>query len=130
MGILEDIIAELPSDELTEQLHMIATDILKEDTPNFYYDKKILDYASTGPNVILTLEVPGRYKKEVGFISLEREGKETFLIIFSSLSKGELEKEPDDASSPKRQRVWEVNDHRTAKIMAEFARQVKFLRGE
>lgn len=130
MGILENIIAELPSDELTEQLHMIAIKILEEDVPNFYYDKKILDYASTGPNVILTLEVPGRYKKEVGFISLEREGKETFLIIFSSLSKSELEKEPDDASSPKRQRVWEVNDHRTAKIMSEFARQVKFLRGE
>ena len=130
MGILEDIIDELPSDELTEQLHMIAAKIVEEDTPNFYYDKRILDYASIGPNVILILEVPGRYKKEVGFISLEREGKETFLVIFSTLSKSELEKEPDDASSPKRQRVWAVNDHRASKIIAEFARQVKFLRGE
>jgi len=126
MGILEEIISELPSDELVEQLQMIANQILEEESPTFEY----MDYASTGPNVILTLEVPGRYQKEVGFISLEREGKETYLVIFSSLRKTELEKEPDEASPPKRQRVWEVNDHRATKIMTEFAKNVKSLRGE
>ena len=89
-----------------------------------------MQYASDGPNVMITLEVPGRYKKEVGFISLEREAPETYLIIFSTIPLSEIEKEPDDALPPKRQRVWEVNDHRAVKIMTEFAKQVKFLRGE
>ena len=126
MGILEDIISELPSDELIEQLHMIAIKIIDEEKEKFEY----IQYASEGPNVILTLEVPGRYHKEVGFISLEREGKETYLIIFSTLPKSELLKGPDEASTPKRQNVWEVQDHRASRIMGEFAKQVKFLRGE
>ena len=131
MGILEDIIAELPSDELIEQLHMIASQILEEESPNFYYDKKILDYASTGPNILLTLEVPGRNKKEVGFISLERESPEVYLVVFLTLPISELEtKKSDEALPPKRQKVWEVKDHRAAKIMAEFAKKVKHLRGE
>ena len=131
MGILEDIIAELPSDELIEQLHMIATQILKEESDNFYYDKRILDYASEGPNVLLTLEVPGRNKKEVGFISLEREGPEVYLVVLSTLPFIEMEtKKPDEALPPKRQRVWEVKDHRATKIMTEFAKKVKYLRGE
>lgn len=131
MGILEDIIAELPSDKLIEQLHMIATNILEEEEPNFYYDKKILDYASEGPNVLLILEVPGKYKKEVGFISLEREGPEVYLVIFSTLPIAEIDgKKPDEALPPKRQRVWEVKDHRATKIMTEFAKKVKYLRGE
>lgn len=131
MGILEDIIAELPSDKLIEQLHMIATNILEEEEPNFYYDKRILDYASEGPNVLLTLEVPGKNKKEVGFISLEREAPEVYLVIFSTLPITEIDgKKPDEALPPKRQRVWEVKDHRATKIMTEFAKKVKYLRGE
>jgi len=131
MGILEDIITELPSDNLIEQLHMIATKIIEEESDNFHFDKRILDYFSEGPNTLLTLEVPGRNKKEVGFISLEREGKEAYLIIFSTLPLTEIDtKNPDEALLPKRQRVWEVKDHRSIKIMTEFAKKVKYLRGE
>lgn len=127
MGILEDIIAELPSDELVEQLHMIATKILEEEKPKFEY----MDYASEGPNILLTLEVPGRNKKEVGFLSLEREGPEVYLVVFLTLPVLTMDtKKPDEALPPKRQRVWEVKDHRAAKIMTEFAKKVKYLRGE
>ena len=127
MGILEDIIAELPSDELVEQVHRIATDILEEEKPKFEY----MDYASEGPNVLLTLEVPGRNKKEVGFLSLEREGPEVYLVVFLTLPVLTMDtKKPDEALPPKRQRVWEIKDHRAAKIMTEFAKKVKYLRGE
>jgi len=126
MGILEDIISELPSDELTEQIHMVCSNILEEESPKFEY----IEYASDGPNVMITVEVPGKYKKEVGFASLEREGPETYLVIFSTIPISQLEKEPDEASPPKRQRVWEVNDHRAVKIMSEFAKKIKYLRGE
>lgn len=127
MGILEDIISELPTTELIEQLHRIASQILEEESPKFKY----MDYSSDGPNVLLTLEAPGRNIKEVGFVSLEREGPETYLIAFSTISMSEMAtKNPDEAVPPKRHRVWEVNDHRATKIMTEFAKVVKFLRGE
>jgi len=127
MGILEDIITELPTDELIEQLHMICANILAEEKPKFTY----IDYASDGPNTLITLEAPGRNQKELGFISLEREGTETYLVVYSTIPTIEMEiKKPDESSPPKRQRVWEVKDHRAAKIMSEFARKVKYLRGE
>ncbi len=127
MGILEDIISELPTTKLIEQIHMIAAQILEEESPKFEY----IDYASDGPNVLLILEAPGRNKKEVGFVSLEREGAETYLVVFSTISNSEIAtKNPDEAMSPKRQRVWEVNDHRATKIMTEFAKVIKYLRGE
>ena len=127
MGILEDIIAELPSDELVEQVHRIATDILEEEKPKFEY----MDYASEGPNILLTIEVPGRNKKEVGFLSLEREGPEVYILVFLTLPVLTMEtKKPDEALPPKRQRVWEIKDHRAIKIMTEFAKKVKYLRGE
>jgi len=127
MGILEDIIAELPSEELIEQLHMICTKILEEEKSKFTY----IEYASKGPNTLLTLEAPGRNKKELGFISLERESPEVYLVVYTTIPIMELEtKSPDEATAPKRQRVWEVKDHRTVKIMTEFAKQVKYLRGE
>ena len=127
MGILEDIIAELPTDKLIEQLHMICAKILEEEKPKFEY----IEFSSDGPNTLITLEAPGRNKKELGFISLEREGPETYLIVYSTIPTMVIEVHtPDEAMPPKRQRVWEVKDHRAAKIMAEFARQVKYLRGE
>jgi hypothetical protein len=127
MGILEDIIAELPSDELIEQLHMICAQILEEEKPKFEY----IEYASDGPNTLLTLEAPGRNKKELGFISLEREGPETYLVVYSTIPTMLIEiDKPDEAMPPKRQRVWEVKDHRATKIMTEFAKKVKYLRGE
>ncbi len=127
MGILEDIIAELPTDELIEQLHMICTQILEEEKPKFTY----MEYASDGPNTLITLEAPGKHKKELGFISLEREGPETYLVVFTTISIMEMEsKPPEEASPPKRQKVWEINDHRATKIMSEFAKKVKYLRGE
>lgn len=127
MGILEEIISELPSDKLIDQLHMICKSILEEESPYFKY----IEYASDGPNVLITLEVHGRNEKEVGFLSLEREGPETYLVVYSTLSNAELDtKKPDEASPPKRRRVWEVKDHRAIKIITEFAKQVKYLRGE
>jgi len=127
MTILGDLIKELPSDKLAEQVHMICQKILEEERESFKY----IEYASVGPNIFLTLEVPGKNKKEIGFISLEREGEEMYLVIFSTLPLIEInDVDPEDAPPPKRQKVWEVRDHRAEKILTEFAKKVKFLRGE
>lgn len=126
MGILESIIAELPTDKLIEQLHIISTQILEEEKPKFEY----MEFSTSGPNTLLTLEAPGRHDKEIGFISLEREAPEVYLIAYLTLPKSILTMKPDEAPPPKRQRIWEVKDHRAIKIMTEFAKKVKYLRGE
>lgn len=127
MTILGDIIQDLATDKLVEQVHMICQRIKEEEQVSFEY----IEYASEGPNIFLTLEVPGRNKKEVGFLSLEREGEEIYLSIYSTLSLTDMKDiEPKDAAPPKRQRVWEIRDHRAEKILTEFAKHVKFLRGE
>jgi len=128
MGILATIIEELGTDELIEQVHMICQQILEEEKESFEY----IDYASDGPNIFLTIEVPGRNQKEVGFLSLEREGEEIYLVIFSTLTKADMEshKNAEDAPPPKRQRVWEIRDHRAEKILTEYAKRAKLLRGE
>ena len=82
MTILGDIIQDLATDKLVEQVHMICQRIKEEEQVSFEY----IEYASEGPNIFLTLEVPGRNKKEVGFLSLEREGEEIYLSIYSTLS--------------------------------------------
>ena len=81
MTILGDIIQDLATDKLVEQVHMICQRIKEEEQVSFEY----IEYASEGPNIFLTLEVPGRNKKEVGFLSLEREGEEIYLSIYSTL---------------------------------------------
>lgn len=127
MTILGSIIEELGTDKLIEQVHMICQRIRQEEKESFKY----IEYASDGPNILLTLEVPGRNQKEIGFISLEREGEEIYLIIFSTLQKSEINGvNANEAPPPKRQRVWEVRDHRAERILTEFAKTVKFLRGE
>lgn len=128
MGILADIISELGTDKLIEQVHMICLEILKEEKESFKY----MEYASDGPNILLTLEVPGRNQKEIGFLSLEREGEEIYLVIFSTLLKRDIEanQNAEDAPPPKRQRVWEIRDGRAEKILTEYAKTIKLLRGE
>lgn len=127
MTILGDIIQDLGTDKLVEQVHMICQRINDEEKESFEYMK----YASEGPNIFLTLEVPGRNRKEIGFLSLEREGEEIYLSIYSTLSLTDMKDiEPKDAAPPKRQKVWEIRDHRAEKILTEFAKHVKYLRGE
>ena len=127
MGILATILEELGTDKLVEQVHMICQQIIEEEKQNFEY----MDYASDGPNIFMTLEVPGRNQKEVGFLSLEREGEEIYLIIYSTLLKVDMEGvKPEDAPPPKRQKVWEIRDHRAEKIVTDYAKRIKLLRGE
>jgi len=127
MGILATIIDELGTDKLIEQVHMICQQIREEEESSFEY----IEYASDGPNIFLTLEAPGRNQKEVGFLSLEREGEEIYLIIYSTLLKVDIEGvAPEEAPTPKRQKVWEVRDHRAEKIVTDFAKRIKLLRGE
>jgi len=118
MGILNILIEELGKHEPTEQIRAICEQIFEEEKENID-----LDIAPQGPNIFLSLSIPPRYRGEATFICLERELDQSFIISVWSAKKvgvGDL----------KRVKVFRIKGHDPKEVMKEFARKVKFMRGE
>lgn len=127
MTILEDIIKEIKTSDLTEQVRTICEEIYNEEKSNF----KFPEVEPIGSNIFLSIEIPGKTNKEVGYLSLEREGEEEYVAVFSTIEtkriiKGDYENSP----SLRRQKTWEINENKAEKIITKFAKIYKSLRGE
>jgi len=123
LTILQSILAEIKTDDKTQKVRELCDQIQKEEQTNITHIKQL----PKGPNIFLALEVPGRTKKEIAFLTLERETADLYLTILYSMSIAQISK---DDSSLKRQKVWEIPDDRPEKILTHYAKQYKFLRGE
>lgn len=126
MTLLGDIIKELDTDSTIETLQVLCDQIFEEELDNI----ENRDVLPTGPNILLSLEVPGRVKSEIAFLSLERESEDVYLAVLFVIDKKQLEKESLEDVSIKRQRIWQINDHRPEKILTEYAKKYKLLRGK
>ncbi|NHJ48356.1 MAG: hypothetical protein FK733_11285 [Asgard group archaeon] len=117
---LDKIISEIPSSDMTQQIREICDIIMNEESPQM----KNLNRAPKGPNKFLILEVPGFLKKEIGFITLERESEEDYVGIYWSFRLGKQDK-------PARKiKVHKIEGNSAKKVMYQFAKLVKFYRGE
>lgn len=125
MGILKKLLAEIKSDDVLEKIRILCDQIFEQETGNIEH----ITILPKGPNIFITLEVPGRTQGEISFLSLERESEDVYLAVLFITSEKELQKNPESPSI-KRQRVWEINDHRPEQILTGYAKQYKFLRGE
>ena len=123
MGLLQDIIENMNKDEKDklQQIRELCDQISEEET--IEHESKL----PAGPNIFLSLEVPGRNDKEVAYLTLERESEDLYLAVLYTIATTQLSN-PD--SGLKRQRVWTIEDHRPEKILTEYAKQYKFLRGK
>lgn len=128
MGILQKLLKEIKTDDKLEIVRELCDKIFDQEKDNIEH----MTILPKGPNIFLTLEVPGRIKGEIAFLSLERESEDLYIAVLFVTSKKELQKagKQDEAPSIKRQRVWEINDHRPEQILTEYAKRYKFLRGE
>jgi len=126
LTILSEILKEIRSDDNLEKIRILCDQIFEEEKENIKYEMIL----PRGPNIFLSLEVPGRIKDEIAFLSLERESENLYLAVLFTTNKKELKKARDGEVSIKRQRVWQINDHRPEKILTEYAKRYKFLRGE
>lgn len=128
MGILKILLKELIDKQydLTSQIRTICDDITKEEKENFKHPELL----PTGPRVFLSLEVPGRYDKEIGFLTLEREDEEKYIAVYFTLEKYKISEDIDKTPAPRRRKVWEINEYRAEKILTEFAMKLKLLRGD
>ena len=119
MSILSKLLSEIKSDDKVQQLRELCFRIYKEEESSI----KNIDYLPKGPNIFLSLEVPGRTEKEIAFLSLEREYSEEYIVVlFSKLQVPE--------STLKRQKTWKTVEGNPEKILTTYARIYKHLRGE
>ncbi len=124
MGILKKLLKEIKSDDVLEKITILCEQIFDQEKENI----KHISILPRGPNLFLVLEVPGRIKGEIAFLGLERESADVYLAVLFITSKKELHK--PESPSIKRQRVWEINDHRPEQILTGYAKHYKYLRGE
>lgn len=126
MGILREILKEIKSDDNLEKVRILCDQIIKEEKDNVVHYQIL----PKGPNLFLVLEVPGRIKDEIAFLALERESEDLWLCVLFITTMKEYALREKNPPSIKRQRVWEINDHRPEKVLTEYAKRYKFLRGE
>lgn len=125
MTLLSELIESMKSNDIDnlQQIRELCDKISEEEQSNIEHTHHL----PVGPNIFLALEVPGRTNKEVAYLTLERESDDLYLAIFYTLP---LSKIRSVDASIKRQRVWEIEDHRPGTILTDYARLYKFLRGE
>lgn len=123
MTVFEKIISELESDDKAQQVREICDKIQEEEKSNIIVPERL----PKGPNIFLSLSVPGKRKGEIGYLTLERESPEMYLVVFLTIRNEHL---MNTKIGLKRQKVWEVNDIRPEKVLIQYAKIYKFLRGE
>ena len=129
MGILQILLQEIktPNADLTQQVREICDQIMEQEMPNMQYPQ----LAPGGSTVFLSLEAPGRYSSEIGFLTLEREDMETYVAVYHTLEKRRINQEKiEDTVPPRRRKVWVISENKAEKILTQFAVKLKMLRGE
>lgn len=115
MTILSELIKSLKTDDKLQQLRELCAQIKEEEKCNRLHE----DIYPVGPNVLLSLDVKGRYKKEVGILNLELTFNNTYIIVYQTYMNKKL----------KVVHTWEANDDRPEKILTKYAEKYKLLRG-
>lgn len=119
MGILQQILSELKDSPTPEQVKIICDQIYNQEKDKA--NQSNIENAPKGPLIYLALEVKGRYRGEVGFLTLERENEEEFSSVYYSAPNG---------TPLKIRKVWNIKENKPEKILTEYAKKFKMLRGE
>lgn len=124
MTILEKLLKEIESDNsITDQIRILCDKIYDEMAAPFHQQSPV------GPNTFLCLEVPGKTKNQIGFLTLEREAEDRYVCLFHTINKIDLKKVGQEPKIT-RQQAWEIRESKPQKILIEYAKNYKFLRGE
>jgi len=123
MTILGELIKSINTGDNLEKIQILCSQIFEEEKDNQEY----LEKHPKGPNLLLVLEVPGSIQTELGFLGLERESEDAYVIVLYAIKKQEID---HDEPSIKKKRTWIINDSRPEKILTSYAKQYKILIGE
>jgi hypothetical protein len=121
MKILDELISQLTTDDFTEQVRELCDMISEEEK----LSEEKLKIAPKGPNIFLTVEVPKQTSEDISFLTLERVLQNEYIArLWTKMGK---------LLTPRPllvQRVWNIREDKPKKVLVEFAKIVKFLRGE
>jgi len=131
--LFESILDEVKtkSSDICTQVKMICDKIKEEENPepvvmfvNKEGENQGIDITPTGPNIFLALPVPGLTTRDITFLCLERELKESFIISIWT--------KPDYMIGPLRRVVThQIPDGELPKnILKEYALKFKVMKGE
>ena len=123
MTILEQIISELKTKNTLQQMMELCSNISEEESVNLKHPEKL----PVGPNIFLSIEVPGQTKRRIDYVTLEREDEGTWIVVLYSILKKNYTAVDE---YPKRRKTFVINDHRPVKILTAFAKKVKHFKGE
>lgn len=127
MGILKILLEEIKTSDMTQQIREICDQIMEQEKKNLQYS----DLVPKGTTIFLSVEVPGRNTKEIGFLTLEREDEERYVAVYHTLEKHRINLDnPDDMIPPRRRKIWLIDENKAEKILMQFAKKLKMLRGE
>ena len=74
--LLDELLDEIKPFKNDEQLMTLCENIYNQEKENI----KDIDKSPTGPNIFLSLEIPGKLKDDIHYITIERELKNKFLV--------------------------------------------------
>jgi len=130
MTCLDEMLLEIKTSDLDTQVKELCDKIFDQEKENFTN----FEYMLKGPNIFLCLEVPGRTKKEIAFLCLEREYVETYIIALWTIFKpkiGEMkDKEGNDVVPYRKISTWIIKENKANKILMEYAKTIKLMKGE
>ena len=127
MGILKELLSEIKTGSDTDKMREICDEIFEQEKQNIEHALLL----PNGPNIFLSLEVAGRNQSEIAFLCLERESEDTYLLVLFVINKAQLSKaKTNETITMKKQKVLEINEHKPERILTEYAKQYKYLRGE
>jgi len=123
MTLLRTIISELKTDDKTEQIRQLCDRIKQEEEETILHPEAL----PQGPNIFLSLEVPGQTKNNISYLTLERESEDLYLAVLYNLSIAQYNKQN---YSIRKIKVLAIEDHRPEKILTEYVKTYKHLIGE
>jgi len=124
-SLLEEIIKKTSTLPQDQQIKQICDQIQKEEEENS--DEKLFEEKPTGPNIFLSILIPGITGKEICFICLEREFPGKYITsMWSKIYDIDIK----NKRSIKRTNVWEIKETDPKKILEFYAKILKFMKGE
>jgi len=129
MTCLDEMLLDIKTSDLDTQVKELCDKIFDQEKENFTH----FEYMLKGPNIFLCLEVPGRTKKEIAFLCLEREYVETYIITLWTIFKpkiGEIKDKEKDIVPYRKIRTWVIKENKANKILMEYAKTIKLMKGE
>lgn len=128
MSILSDLISNMKTDDIVEQMRILTERIFEEESPSMEY----IDYRPQGANMFLALQVPGEITYDVGYLCLERDNEDLWLVSFWTTPLRQIKQaiEEEKRVFLRKKKIQEIKDHRPEKILTKYAQIFKFYHGE